>query len=184
TLQPSLAIALQYRDGFEIRMRVSGCFVTGRRILNADADGRRALCVADKRLIGRSAFERLRFDVAMAHNWHCCSPIIVLVHAKSGSVGQFLSDPIPQLRDLLHKGRKLKEVANTSLANGAGQGNDRKANPFSHHSQCANSQLVIEDAQAGKRLHNFPPVEQTPARLAPPKGASPGAPFATAEAIA
>jgi hypothetical protein len=84
TLQPSLAIALQYRDRLEIGMRVSGRFVPGRRILNADADRRRAVCVADKRQIGRSAFEGLRCDVAVAHNWHVCSPIIVGVHVKGG----------------------------------------------------------------------------------------------------
>ena len=84
TLQPSLAIALQYRDRLEIGMRVSGGFVTGRRILNADADGRRALCVADKRQIGRSAFNG---SVAMSL-WRTIgivrSPITVVIHVEGG----------------------------------------------------------------------------------------------------
>jgi hypothetical protein len=96
TLQPSLTITLQYRDRLEVGMGVSGRFVTGRRSLNADADGRRALCVADERQIGRPTFERLRDDVAVAHNRHCLFSHFC-DRSREGAVGHFVRDPIPTI---------------------------------------------------------------------------------------
>src|SRR5690349_20821376 len=98
-LQPSLAIALQNRDRLEIGMRMRGGLVTGRRILNADADGGRALCVPDQRQIGRSTFERLRLDVAVADNWHC--RISHYCGRAQGCRFDSASDPFPTVRAVL-----------------------------------------------------------------------------------
>src|SRR5262245_17930511 len=120
TLQPSLAIALQYRDCLKVGMRVSGGFVPGRRSLNADADRRRAFCVADKRQIGRSAFERLRCDVAVAHNWHC-----LLSHNLGRSRQLWVGGSIHRRSYPIiarTSGCRPENEGNTSLANGAGQG--------------------------------------------------------------
>jgi hypothetical protein len=58
------------------------------------------------------------------------------------------------------KGQKPKEVGNTTLANGAGQGiGDSKREPVSPHipaCKLPTGSREIEDAQAGKRLLHLP----------------------------
>src|SRR5262245_1394095 len=153
TLQPSLALARQYRDRLEIGMRVGGGFVTGRRILNTDADGRRAVCVADKRQIGRSAFERFRYDVAVAHNWHCPFSHYRGRHVQGGSEGRFVSDPSPTIARSRTTSQRKSGTRPWPMAQGK-LAQRASASLVSYHIPVCNlpSSCEIEDAEADKGL--------------------------------
>src|SRR6185295_9888681 len=107
-----------------------------------------------------------------------CSPITVVVHVKGGSEGQFVSDPIPQLCDLLDESRRRSGTRPWPTAQGK-VSVTASASLFHPTSRRASSRLVVVKSRTRRPANAFfifPPVEQTPIRLAPPKGASPGAP--------
>src|SRR5262245_25692408 len=89
------------------------------------------------------------------------SPITVVVHVEGGSIGQFVSVLSAQMHDLLDERPRPNEVGNT-IASASPVVTPRVCNLVTRRR--ANAFLIC------------PPVEQTPIRLAPPKGASAGAP--------